>query len=198
MATPVVTSLRKTGRDRLAVELDGAPWRVLPAESVLAAGLGPGVPLDRDRARRLRGELRRVEARSAALSALGHADHTSTTLRRRLAAKGVAPVDREAAIETMERAGLVDDARFARARAAALAARGAGDLMIRDDLDRRGVALDLVDEAIGALEPELERARRLLAAHPEPRRALRRLAGRGFAEEVLEAVVADQRGTELG
>ena len=196
--TPVVTALRKTGRDRIAVDLDGRPWRVLPAESVLAAGLGPGVSLDRDRARRLRGELRRVEARSAALVALRHTDHTATTLRRRLAAKGVAPVDRDAAIETMERAGLVDDSRFAQARASALAARSAGDLMIRDDLERRGVAPALIDEAIDGLEPELERARKLLAGHADWRRALRRLAARGFAEDALEAVVADRREAELG
>ena len=72
-ATPVVTALRRAGRSRIAVELDGRPWRVLPAEPVLAAGLGAGVPLDRERARRLRTELRRVEARSAALSALSRA-----------------------------------------------------------------------------------------------------------------------------
>jgi len=196
--TPVVTALRKAGRDRVAVELDGTPWRVLPAESVVAAGLDAGVSLDRERVRRLRAELRRVEARSAALSALRHRDHTATTLRSRLAAKGVAPIDREAAIVTMERAGLVDDARFAQGRASALAARGAGDLMIQDDLERRGVAPALVDEAIGRLEPELERARRLLAGHPDWRRALRRLAAKGFAEDALEAVVADQREAELG
>jgi regulatory protein len=170
----------------------------LPAECVLVAGLGPGVSLDRDRARRLRAELRRVEARSAALVALDHTDQTVTTLRRRLAAKGVAPADRETAIEIMERAGLVDDARYAQARGFALAARGAGDLMIRDDLERRGVASPLIDEAIEGLEPELDRARRLLAGHRDSQRALRRLAAKGFAEDVLEAVIADQRDAELG
>lgn len=196
--TPVITALRKTGRDRVAVELDGAPWRVLPAECVLAAGLDPGVPLDRGRARRLGTELRRIEARSAALVALGHTDHTVATLRRRLAAKGVAPADRETAIELMERAGLVDDARYAQARGSALAARGTGDLMIRDDLERRGVASALIDEAIDGLEPELDRARRLLAGQRDAQRTLRRLAAKGFAEDVLEAVIADQRDAELG
>ena len=195
---PVVTALRKTGRDRIAVELDGMPWRVLPAESVLAAGLEKGSTLDRLRARMLRTELRRVEARTAALSVLSHRDHTVTTLRGRLDAKGIAPVDRDVAIETMERAGLVDDSRFAQGRAAALAARGAGNLMIRDDLERRGVSAELVNQAIQGLEPEFDRVRRLLTAHGTSPRTLRRLAAKGFSEDALEALVADQREAELG
>ena len=194
---PVVTALRKTGRDRIAVELDGMPWRVLPAESVLAAGLENGTMLDRVHARKLRTALKRVEARTAALSALSHSDHTAATLRGRLDAKGVAPVDRDVAIETMERAGLVDDSRFAQGRAAVLAARGAGNLMIRDDLERRGVSSDLVDQAIRGLEPEFDRVRRLLAACGTSPRTLRRLAAKGFSEDVLEALVADQREAEI-
>ena len=38
-----------------------------------------------------------------------------------------------------QRAGLVDDQRFAAGRAALLASRGAGDLLIADDLERHGV-----------------------------------------------------------
>ena len=154
--TPVVTALRQAGRGRVAVELDGSPWRVLPAEPVLAAGLDVGVALDRERVRRLRAELRRVEARGAALSALSRADHTTASLRARLTARGVAPADREAALATVTRAGLVDDARFATVRAAALAERDAGDALIRDDLERRGVAAEVIEDAIAVLEPELD------------------------------------------
>jgi SOS response regulatory protein OraA/RecX len=198
LTTPVVTALRKAGRGRVSVELDGSPWRVLPVEPVLAAGLSAGVPLDRARARRLRAELRRVEARSTALSALSRTDHTTATLRDRLAARGVAPADREAALETVRRAGLVDDARFARGRASALAGRGAGNALIRDDLERRGVAAQLIAEAIAGLEPEPERARRVVVAHGSAPRTLRRLAAKGFAEDVLDGLIADQPGTELG
>ena len=197
-ATPVVTSIRKAGRNRVAVELDGAPWRVLPAEPVVAAGVHTGVALDRERARRLRAELRRVEARNAALSALSRADHTTATLRAMLAAKGIAPAAREATLETVERAGIVDDARFAEARASLLAERGAGDAMIRNDLERRGVADGLIVHAIATLEPEAARAARILAAHGNTPRTLRRLAAKGFGEEALEALVADRPGTELG
>src|SRR6476661_2382926 len=113
MATePVVTALRNVGRDRVAVDLDGAPWRVLPTEPVVAAGVQTGVALDRERARRLNAELRRTEARNAALSALRRSDHTAATLSARLAERGIAPAARAAAVETMGSAGLVDDGRF--------------------------------------------------------------------------------------
>ena len=197
-AAPVVTGIRQAGRGRVAVELDGAPWRVLPAEPVLAAGLHTGVVLDRDRARRLRAELRRVEARNAALAALGRRDHTAAGLTARLAARGVASATRAATVETLGRAGLVDDARFARDRAAVLAERGAGDAMIRDDLERQGVPRELADDAVAGLEPESGRAARIVEAQGNTPRTLRRLAAKGFGREALEPFVADVYETELG
>jgi SOS response regulatory protein OraA/RecX len=194
---PVVTALRKRGRDRVAVELDGEPWRVLPLEPVLAAGLATGVALDRPRARRLRGELRRADALRAGLTALRFADHTATTLGRRLEDRGVAPAQRDAVIGTLERAGLVDDSRVAHGRARALAARGAGNELIRADLESRGVSAERAAAAIASLEPESERVGRVVAAEGRSVRVLRRLAAKGFSEDVLEELVADGGEAEV-
>ena len=194
----VVTALRaRRGGDQVAVELDGVHWRVLPLEAVVAAGLENGVGLDRPRARRLNQELRRLEARTAALRALRFREHTAETLRRRLDARGISARSSEIAIETMERAGLVDDARFATGRARTLADRGAGDLRIRHDLESRGVSDDLVAAALESLEPERERAARLFGMHGKSARGLRRLAANGFGADVLEDLVADVQETEL-
>ena len=38
----IVSALRAEPRGRVAVELDGASWRVLPAEAVIRAGLAVG------------------------------------------------------------------------------------------------------------------------------------------------------------
>jgi len=194
---PVVTALRKSGRGRVAVELNGEPWRVLPIDPVLAAGLATGVVLDRQRARRLRGELRRADALRAGLTALRFSDHTATSLGRRLEDRGIAPAQRDAVIGTFEQAGLVDDARVAHGRAHALAARGAGNELIRADLERRGVSAELAADAIGLLEPESERVRRVLAAEGRSVSVLRRLAAKGFSEDVLEEFVADEGETEV-
>jgi SOS response regulatory protein OraA/RecX len=92
------------------------------------------------------------------------------------------------ALGVLERGGVVDDGRFALGRAQVLAGRGAGDAMIRHDLERRGVGAELVERALAALEPERERAERLVAAG----RGARWLAARGFDEGSVEASVADE------
>jgi regulatory protein len=195
---PVVTTLHAVGRARVAVELDGQPWRTFPAEAVARAGITAGSTLGREQARALRREVRELEARRASLSTLRYSDHTRASLRRRLEAKGIAPAAREAAVETMERSGLVDDRRFAHGRAALLCARASGDALIREDLRSRGVAPELVEEAVAALEPESDRAQRLIQAQGGGVRAVRRLAARGFAPDVLEDLIALSADAELG
>ncbi|HJQ73262.1 MAG TPA: hypothetical protein VJ814_00130, partial [Gaiellaceae bacterium] len=68
--TPTVTALREHKGGRVAVELDGKPWRVLPADVVVRAGLGVGRRLDRPTARDLARELRRARALAAATRSL--------------------------------------------------------------------------------------------------------------------------------
>ena len=129
----------RAGRRVVAVELDAGPWRVVPLEAVLVAGLTVGGELDRQRARLLRRELRRLEARDVAL---GPSLAAITRGVARTPAGASAERHRSCATRRsrrVERAGLVDDARFAASRAALLAARGAGDAMIEDDLARKGV-----------------------------------------------------------
>jgi SOS response regulatory protein OraA/RecX len=188
---PGVTALRAPRPDAVEVELDGARWRTLPLEVVVRTGLQVGEELDRPRLRLLRRELRRHEAITAATAALRHRDHSVRTLDERLERRGVAPAEREAALETLERAGLVDDARFAGGRACTLAERGWGDAAIRADLERQGLAGSAVAEALEALKPELERAREHGARRGGGPRAARWLASRGFDAEALESLVAE-------
>jgi regulatory protein len=117
-------------------------------------------------------------------------------VRTRLAESGIAPWAREEALETLTRAGVLDDGRFAGVRARALASRGSGDALIRADLLADGVAAEEVDEAIAELEPERERAVRAAAARGHSVGTARWLARRGFGEESIEAalptLVADE------
>jgi regulatory protein len=192
---PRVTGLRETRSGRIAVDLDGARWRTLPADVVARAGLGVGEELDRSRLRTLARELRRSRAFGVAGRALRYRDLSSESLRRRLADRGVAAGVREETLETLERAGVVDDERYARTRAERLSAR-LGDLAIRDDLERRGVPAELVTTALAGLEPESERAARIAAARGASLRTAADLARRGFGEDAIVAavpvVVADE------
>ena len=86
--------------------------------------------------------------------------------------------------------GLVDDARVAATRAGALADRGYGDAFIRFDLERHGLAGELVDDAVAALVPERDRARRLVEQRGADPRTARWLAGRGFDAASVEDAIA--------
>jgi regulatory protein len=153
---------------------------------VVRAGLVVGRALDREAARTLARELRRARALSDAVRALRHRDLSRRRLDERLRRRGAGEAARRDALETLERTGLVDDARVASGRAQALAERGYGDAAIRFALAGEGVEARAADAAVAALEPERERARRLLARAPADPRALRRLAAKGFDGEILQ------------
>ena len=130
------------------------------------------------------------DAVEQALRALRYRDRTTAELSARLEKRGVGAAEREQALETLERIGYVDDERFARTRAEQLAARGSGDALIRHDLEGRGVAAEQVEAALEALEPERERAARLVEQRGRSVKTARYLASRGFGSDALEWVVA--------
>jgi regulatory protein len=186
---PVVTALREKPRGRVEVELDGAPWRLVSSDAVVRSGLVIGRALDRDTARTLGRELRRADALARATRALRPRDRSRKALDDRLTRAGVPASARQAALETLERVGLVDDARVAATRAQALAERGFGDAAIRHDLEQEGVGPELAEQALASLEPELDRARALVKRRGADARTGRWLAGKGFeAASVEEAL----------
>jgi regulatory protein len=184
---PRVTRLRDNGRGRVAVELDGAPWRTLPVDVVARSGLLDGRELDRPALRLLRRELRRAEALAVAGRALRRRDLSERGIAERLARASVAPAAVEESLAVLARAGVVDDERFARNRAENLAERGYGDAAVRHDLSRHGVASAVIQGVLEGLEPESERARRLVERRGQGPGTARYLASKGFGEEAVEA-----------
>ena len=187
---PRVSALRPAGGARLAIELDGRPWRTVSTRAVAEAGLSPGVELDRRRARALARVLRRERAEGIALRGLARRDESRHAVSTRLARAGVAAETRREVLEQASDAGLVDDARYAAARALSLAGR-CGNLMILDDLARHGIDEPCARAAVAALEPESARIGRFVASRGLSPKTLRQLAARGFSEESLEGLVAE-------
>ena len=101
-------------------------------------------------------------------------------------------------LETLARTSLVDDRRFAEVRATSLVARGAGDHRVRHELARAGVAAELIDEAVALLPPESERATRIVERRGAGPKTARYLAGKGFSEDVINAVIAQSLHEPLG
>jgi regulatory protein len=154
---------------------------------VLAAGLDVGSELDREQARRLARGLREHEALQRAARAIAHRDLSERELEKRLARRNVPAPVRKEAVQRLVRAGAVDDGRLARGRADLLARRGAGDHLIRHDLEGRGISSELVEEALASLEAEDARALRIVAERGRGPRTARYLARKGFSEEAIES-----------
>ena len=131
-----------------------------------------------------------ARALAVATRALSKRDFSERGLRERLRRAGVAPAQEDEALAALQRAGLVDDARFATARAQALAERGRGDAAIRFDLEHQGVGQDEIQEALASLEPERERAELVIGRRGGGPATARLLARRGFDEDAVRAAVA--------
>ena len=131
-----------------------------------------------------------ADATELALRTLRHRNRSRHEVEQRLERAGVTPDEREATLDRLTEAGLLSDDRFAEERAQALARRGASDALIRHDLRRQGVEHATVEHSIAQLEPEDERAGRLFTERGGGAKALRFLAGRGFAPETLERLNA--------
>ena len=193
---PTLTAVRRERPGRVALEVDGSAWRVVPDDVVARCGLAPGVALERPLLRRLRRELRRAEALGGATRSLARRDLSARRLRERLDARGIRAPAAEAALATLESAGVVDDARLARSRATALADRGWGDAAVAARLEREGIGPEPARAALAELRPEPERAAALAEGASDRRAAWRLLARRGFSSDAIEHAVGvlDENG----
>jgi regulatory protein len=142
-------------------------------------------------------------AREIALRQLTVRSRTVAELRTALARRNVPPEAAEEVLARFGEVGLLDDAAFARDWVAAGPRRQRSRRVLADELKSKGVAADVVAEALDDLDPaaELEVARALARkrlpglAGLEPQVRYRRLAGalarRGFAPGVVQAVLRE-------
>jgi len=124
-----------------------------------------------------------------AVRSLARRDLSERELADRLDRDNVAEAERNETVDRLVRAGAVDDERLAKDRAELLARRGAGDLLVRHDLEARGISDDQAEAAVAALEPEAVRAQRIVERRGPGPRTARYLASKGFSEESIEAAL---------
>jgi regulatory protein len=135
-------------------------------------------------------------ARAAALSLAARRDYTAAELERKLTDRGYDVAAISAALARLRESRVIDDRRVALAHVrTARAVKGRGRVRIARELAARGVASEIITEALDGLEPadELASIRRILArkrwpAHPsraEKQRMFRHLLGRGFPADAI-------------
>ena len=131
-----------------------------------------------------------AEALAVAMRALARREYSRRGLRERLGRAGISAEDARAVVEELRERGLLDEGRFADERARVLAERGRGDGAIRFELEREGLEAEAIEAAVGELEPERERAERLVLHRGASPATARLLASRGFDEDVVTGAVA--------
>lgn len=143
-------------------------------------------------------------ARAAALALVSRRDFTAAELESRLKEKGY---DADAIADALAdlRAGrFIDDRRVAAAHVRTAAViKGRGRVRIARELTARGVSRDLIEDALGGVNPagELASMRRILARkrwpeHPtmaQRQRMFRHLLGRGFPADLISKALGGRR-----
>ncbi|EXI89484.1 MAG: Regulatory protein RecX [Candidatus Accumulibacter sp. BA-94] len=137
--------------------------------------------------------------RDRALRLLARREHSRQELLNKLAAQAESCPELSAMLDDLSSSGLLSDRRYAMSRLRARAERF-GDVRLAHELRAKGVADELVSEALTAAEAELTRARRVWvrrfgqqpADHGdavERARQMRFLARRGFSTETIRRVL---------
>ncbi len=148
-------------------------------------------------------------ARAICLRLLTRAPRTRAQLADALAKRSVPADVADRVLDRLTEVRLIDDAAFAEAWVSSRhAGRGLASRALRDELRRRGVDGVVVDQALGRLDAEGERAtaralvnRRLRStAGIDPRKRVSRLVGmlcrKGYSPGVAMAVVRDALADE--
>jgi regulatory protein len=143
-------------------------------------------------------------ARAICLRLLDAAPRTRAELAERLRRRGVADGPAARVLDRLTDVGLIDDVAYAHAWVdTRQAGRGLGRRRLVDELRRKGVARDTIDEAIGQVDAATERATaRALVARRLPQltglsreKQLRRLAGllarRGYPGGLAREIVTE-------
>jgi regulatory protein len=133
------------GRQRLIVLDDGREF-LFSEEACERLHVAQGSVADAELFASLEAAEQRVLAHDAALRLLSHRARSETEMKRRLAMRGIEPGAIDDEIERLQRAGLLDDEKFARAWVEdrkRIAPRGRR--MLRYELLGRGIEPDSVD-----------------------------------------------------
>lgn len=103
-------------------------------------------------------------AYALALKALGRRDHSEAELRRKIAGRGISEGVIDDLVDKLNRAGYLDDRRFALRWAESAVRNGKGyGFRLRFELSRRGVADDLASEVSERISAEYDEAEAIKA-----------------------------------
>jgi regulatory protein len=125
----------------------------------------------------------------AAIGLLARREHSRLELARKLAARGFPDAVIAAALDALERTGLLAAARFLESFVRARVAKGQGPVRIRAELGQRGVTEQEADELLAS--PELDWVAQVRAVH---RKRFGATPPRDYRERARQARFLQYRG----
>ena len=144
-------------------------------------------------------EQSRKKAVERAANVLSLRPYSRVGLYRRLIEKGVEADDAAYAVDRLTEVRLLDDLQYAQDVCRSCRSKGWGAVRVRQELRRRGVDEECIEQALDGFEPDGDKLRRFICARlgdqmPD-RAALRRVSDglyrRGFSwDEINEAINA--------
>ena len=202
---PTITQIKETKKGRLALFLDGEFAFSLDEDTFAAAALHEEDEVKEWRLEELRKQSDTRKALDKAMDLLSLRDYAAGELYQKLCRKFDGPSAAYAVAKAQE-LGLLDDAAFARRRAAELLRKRKSRRAILDDLTAKGIDRDTAAGAVEALyadaerDPELTAAIQLVQRHYAAKLSAGRrdqvaaaLARRGFSHAVIrQALETDQ------
>ena len=202
---PTLTQIKETKKGRFALFFDGEFAFSLDEETYVKAHVNPGDVLEEWQIDELRRQSDTRKALDKAMDLLSLRDHAAGELYQKLCRKFDGPSAAYAVAKAQE-LGLLDDAQFARRRAAELLRKRKSRRAILDDLTAKGIDRDTAAGAVETLyageeqDPELTAAVQLVQRHYAAKLAAGRrdqvaaaLARRGFSHAVIrQALETDQ------
>lgn len=142
---------------RVSLFVDGEFAMGIAAEVVLAAGLRVGQPVTAEQLQALARAEEVRRARESAFRLLAYRARSRAELEERLRRKGHPADVVEEVLDGLARSGFVDDAEFSQSWVRArTGSRPMGTRRIAAELRRKGVAREVIEEALAAVDPELE------------------------------------------
>lgn len=184
---------------------------VVRAGDIADLGLSVGVVLTETKLQAIVERSHFVAALDAALRRLRHRARSEAEIRSYLERRGVEAVHVVSVIKRLSELKLLDDREFAREALSQTTRRApAGELLLRDVLDRHGVtpetAGEAIEEAREASPDEEQQARTLIESRlkamgsldpvAKARRLMGLLARRGFKQELSERLIREIVGLE--
>ena len=199
---PRLTRITETKRGRYALFLDDAFAFSLDEDTFAAAGLHAGDELTEPAVAELRRKSYARRALDKAMDLLALRDHAAGELYAKLCRR-FDPHTAAAAVARVGELGLLNDAGFARRRAAELLRKRKSRREILQDLAAKGIDRETAADALAALmpadgeeDPDLASARALVErqyarklAEGKTQQVMAALARRGFSHAVIRAAV---------